>query len=379
MVTADEDSVTVDLLDPASGIAPGQAVVVYDGSRVVGSATISRTLQATGATQGTTRVSAATGIGSMPGEDFGAAVRLVVDELPDLPHLPELPDRGTIADLTGRGVAVIGELGFDLQPAGWRLTDSPGVDHRRAKSLLAQDLDVLEEELRGLPAVSSRSRSPGRGRSPRRSRSPAATRCSPTTAPAVSWRRHSPRGSASTSRTCSDGCPAPRWCSSSTSRRCRSSSPARCRPPRGSTGTARSRRRWRRTRWSGFSTQRGRRPPSCTAAPLTCPSRCCAGPGPGESPSTSRFSARVPTRSWRRRWTRVPGCSSAWCRRRAARLRRPRARSSAPCGCWTCSASTRKRSPTSWCSRLRAGWPVPSPSYAKEALRAVRTAAAELG
>ena len=33
----------VDLLDPAEGIAPGQAVVVYDGSRVVGSATISRT------------------------------------------------------------------------------------------------------------------------------------------------------------------------------------------------------------------------------------------------------------------------------------------------------------------------------------------------
>ncbi len=92
-------------------------------------------------------MSAATGIGSMPGEDFGAAVRLVVDELPDLPHLPELPDRGTIAGLTGRGVAVIGELGFDLQPAGWRLTDSPGVDHRRAKSLLAQDLDALEEEL----------------------------------------------------------------------------------------------------------------------------------------------------------------------------------------------------------------------------------------
>ena len=92
-------------------------------------------------------MSAATGVGSMPGVDFGAAVRLVVDQLPDLPHLPELPDRGTVADLTGRGVATIGELGFDLQPAGWRLTDAPGVDHRRARSLLAQDLDVLEEEL----------------------------------------------------------------------------------------------------------------------------------------------------------------------------------------------------------------------------------------
>ncbi len=39
----DADRVEVDLLDAASGIAPGQAVVVYDGSRVVGSATIAAT------------------------------------------------------------------------------------------------------------------------------------------------------------------------------------------------------------------------------------------------------------------------------------------------------------------------------------------------
>lgn len=37
------ESVSVELLDPAYGIAPGQAVVVYDGSRVVGSATIAST------------------------------------------------------------------------------------------------------------------------------------------------------------------------------------------------------------------------------------------------------------------------------------------------------------------------------------------------
>jgi tRNA-specific 2-thiouridylase len=41
-----DDGVDVDLLDPAAGIAPGQAVVVYDGSRVVGSATISATRRA---------------------------------------------------------------------------------------------------------------------------------------------------------------------------------------------------------------------------------------------------------------------------------------------------------------------------------------------
>jgi methionine synthase II (cobalamin-independent) len=82
----------------------------------------------------------------MPGTDFTRAVQVVVAALPDLPHLPELPARGPIADLTGRGLAIASELGFDLQPAGWRLTDAPGVDHRRARSLLAQDLDVLEEQ-----------------------------------------------------------------------------------------------------------------------------------------------------------------------------------------------------------------------------------------
>jgi methionine synthase II (cobalamin-independent) len=94
-------------------------------------------------------VSSATGVGSMPGEDFTAAVQQVLDGVPGYVHLPELPARGPIADLVGRAAAVTSELGFDLQPAGWRLTDAPGVDHRRARSLLAQDLDVLEELLQG--------------------------------------------------------------------------------------------------------------------------------------------------------------------------------------------------------------------------------------
>jgi tRNA-specific 2-thiouridylase len=37
------DELEVELVDPAEGVAPGQAVVVYDGTRVVGSATIART------------------------------------------------------------------------------------------------------------------------------------------------------------------------------------------------------------------------------------------------------------------------------------------------------------------------------------------------
>ena len=46
VVRTTDDGVEVELLDPAYGIAPGQAVVVYDGTRVVGSATISATRRA---------------------------------------------------------------------------------------------------------------------------------------------------------------------------------------------------------------------------------------------------------------------------------------------------------------------------------------------
>src|SRR3954454_1676853 len=92
----------------------------------------------------------ATGVGSWPGDDaveYAEAVRVVLGEVPDLPYLPELPGRGAAAGMVGRTLATITDLGFDLQPAGWRLTDTSGVDHRRARSLLARDLDQLEEQL----------------------------------------------------------------------------------------------------------------------------------------------------------------------------------------------------------------------------------------
>jgi methionine synthase II (cobalamin-independent) len=91
----------------------------------------------------------ATGVGSWPGDDatsYAEAVRVVLGEVPDLPYLPELPGRGAAAGMIGRTLATVADLGFDLQPAGWRLTDSSGVDHRRARSLLSQDLDQLEEQ-----------------------------------------------------------------------------------------------------------------------------------------------------------------------------------------------------------------------------------------
>jgi methionine synthase II (cobalamin-independent) len=101
-------------------------------------------------------VTIASGVGSWPGstaEEYAETVRVVVGETPQLPYLPELPGRGVFAGMVGRTLGVITDLGFDLQPAGWRLTDAPGVDHRRARSLLAQDLDQLEEQTQDFHGV----------------------------------------------------------------------------------------------------------------------------------------------------------------------------------------------------------------------------------
>lgn len=87
-----------------------------------------------------------TGIGSWPGTEFADAVKIAFAECPDLPYLPELPARGSHAQLVGRSTALLAGLAVDLQPAGWRLTDASGRDHRAARSTLRSDLDVLEEQ-----------------------------------------------------------------------------------------------------------------------------------------------------------------------------------------------------------------------------------------
>lgn len=95
----------------------------------------------------------ATGVGSHPGDDqhaYDEAVRLVLDTVPDFPYLPEVPGRGAPAGMVGRTLALLSGLAVDLQPAGWRLTDASGIDHRRARSQLARDLDVWEEQTQGL-------------------------------------------------------------------------------------------------------------------------------------------------------------------------------------------------------------------------------------
>jgi methionine synthase II (cobalamin-independent) len=86
-----------------------------------------------------------TGIGSWPGEDMAETLRITFDECPELPHLPELPARGIGSGIIGRGMAILSGMSADVQPAGWRLTDAPGRDQLRARAVLRDDRDQLEE------------------------------------------------------------------------------------------------------------------------------------------------------------------------------------------------------------------------------------------
>jgi hypothetical protein len=85
----------------------------------------------------------------MPGTNPAEAMRVVAGELPDFPYLPELPDRGPGADLTGRTAALLVEIPVEVTTRGWRLAERPGRDLARAKTMLASDLDVMEEALDG--------------------------------------------------------------------------------------------------------------------------------------------------------------------------------------------------------------------------------------
>jgi methionine synthase II (cobalamin-independent) len=94
-------------------------------------------------------IGAATGIGSMPGRDVAEAQRIVLGELPDLPHLVELPDRGPGADLIGRGAALLAGLPIELYAGRWRVAARPGRDLRLALDFLERDLDTLTEQAAG--------------------------------------------------------------------------------------------------------------------------------------------------------------------------------------------------------------------------------------
>nr|WP_233442485.1 methionine synthase [Lentzea atacamensis] len=89
----------------------------------------------------------ATGIGSLPGTDIDEASRVVVGELPELPHVPELPARGVGADMIGRTAGLLVDLAIEVITSGYRVNSRPGRDHRRAVDLLRGDLDAFDEAL----------------------------------------------------------------------------------------------------------------------------------------------------------------------------------------------------------------------------------------
>ncbi|MFJ1591720.1 methionine synthase [Kitasatospora albolonga] len=94
----------------------------------------------------------ATGIGSMPGGDAREAAKTVTGSFADgrgMPHLAELPARGPGADMIGRTVGMLVEMYGHVEPSGWRISDRPGRDTRRARSWLGEDLDALEEFTQG--------------------------------------------------------------------------------------------------------------------------------------------------------------------------------------------------------------------------------------
>ncbi|MFL6162997.1 MAG: methionine synthase [Jatrophihabitantaceae bacterium] len=95
----------------------------------------------------------ATGVGSLPGTDPAEAIKLVLGELPALPHLPELPARGLGTDLIGRGCAVLLDLATEWLPHGWTLASHPGRDLGRARDQLARDLDALSELAAGVAVL----------------------------------------------------------------------------------------------------------------------------------------------------------------------------------------------------------------------------------
>jgi hypothetical protein len=61
----------------------------------------------------------------MPGTDPAEAMRIILGELPELPHLAELPARGAGADLTGRTAGLLVDLPVEATPPAGGSRDGP--------------------------------------------------------------------------------------------------------------------------------------------------------------------------------------------------------------------------------------------------------------
>ncbi|EFL17787.1 methionine synthase [Streptomyces sp. C] len=91
----------------------------------------------------------ATGVGSLPGGDAREAAKTATGSFEEFPYLPELPARGPGADMIGRSLGLLVDMYAHVEPSGWRVSDRPGRDTRRARSWLGEDLDALEEFTQG--------------------------------------------------------------------------------------------------------------------------------------------------------------------------------------------------------------------------------------
>lgn len=85
----------------------------------------------------------------MPGGDASEAAKTVAGSFEDFPYLPELPARGPGADMIGRTIGLLVEMYAHVEPSGWRISERPGRETRRARSWLGEDLDALEEFTQG--------------------------------------------------------------------------------------------------------------------------------------------------------------------------------------------------------------------------------------
>ncbi|PJJ70104.1 hypothetical protein CLV28_2582 [Sediminihabitans luteus] len=90
------------------------------------------------------------GRGPRPGTDPLEAQQVVLGDLAELasgaralPFAVQLPARGPEAGPLGRTAALLTELAVELGPHGWKLADRPGMDERRARSLVDDDLGAL--------------------------------------------------------------------------------------------------------------------------------------------------------------------------------------------------------------------------------------------
>ena len=184
-------------------------------------------------------VSAATGIGSMPGEDFVSSVRLVVERAAG----PATPSRAPCArsDRGPDGPRRRGRRRSRLRPAAGRLAAHRRAGDRPPACALAAGAGPRRargaaRRLRG-PVQGPGRRAVDAGRDDReapRRQGALRLRRAPRARPGAGrGRPRAPRGRAATRSA------APSWCCRSTSRPCRSCSAVRCRPRRGSTGTAR--------------------------------------------------------------------------------------------------------------------------------------------